>query len=241
MAPRHLAPSTPSLRTELATGLVRAIRRPVTALAATAVAAGVAGFALVPADADEHVAASATSPTVEGGPFRLVAARATAVATAASSTAGEAPAPAPEPAPAPAPTPAPPPAPAAVRPVDAYRLSSGFGPRWGRLHAGVDFAAPLGTPEKAIMDGTVVKAGAASGYGQAVYIQHDNGDVTVYGHMRRILVAIGERVHAGQVIAELGSEGRSTGPHLHLEVHRGGIDGEKVDPVPWLAERGVAV
>jgi murein DD-endopeptidase MepM/ murein hydrolase activator NlpD len=237
MALRHLDPSSPSLRTAFATGLARALRRPVTALAATAVAAGVAGFALVPADNDERVAASATSPSPQGGPFSLVAARATAPATAASSAAADAPTPKPAPTPAPAPEPAP----AAVRPVDSYRLSSGFGPRWGRLHAGLDFAAPLGTPEKAILDGTVVKAGAASGYGQAVYIQHDNGDVTVYGHMRTILVATGERVHAGQVIAELGSEGRSTGPHLHLEVHLGGIDGEKVDPVPWLAERGVSV
>ncbi|WP_448626199.1 M23 family metallopeptidase [Geodermatophilus sp. URMC 64] len=239
MAPRHLDPSTPSLRTEFTSGLVRAFRRPVTALAATAVAAGVAGFALIPADGDEPGAAPVTDSTAHGAPVSLAAARATAEAPAPAPAPAPSPAPVPEPAPEPAP--APPPAPAAVRPVDEYRLSSGFGPRWGRLHAGIDFAAPLGTPEKAIMDGTVVKAGAASGYGQAVYIQHDDGDVTVYGHMRRILVGTGERVHAGQVIAELGSEGRSTGPHLHLEVHLGGIDGEKVDPVPWLAEHGVTV
>jgi len=105
----------------------------------------------------------------------------------------------------------------------------------------VDFAGPLGTPEKAVADGTVVQAGAASGFGQAVYIQHDNGDVTVYGHMRTILVAVGEHVSAGQVIAEMGMEGQSTGSHLHLEVHVGGITGTPIDPVPWLAERGVTV
>jgi murein DD-endopeptidase MepM/ murein hydrolase activator NlpD len=133
------------------------------------------------------------------------------------------------------------PAPAAVSPVDSYQLTSGFGQRWGTLHAGVDFAAPMGTPEKAVVAGTVIKAGPASGFGQAVYIQHDNGDVTVYGHMRRILVGVGEDVAAGQVIAEMGSEGQSTGPHLHLEVHVGGINGTKIDPVPWLAARGVTV
>jgi murein DD-endopeptidase MepM/ murein hydrolase activator NlpD len=109
------------------------------------------------------------------------------------------------------------------------------------MHAGLDFAAPLGTPEKAVVAGTVVKAGAASGFGQAVYIQHENGDVTVYGHMRRILVGVGEHVTAGQVIAEMGAEGHSTGPHLHLEVHVGGIGGTKIDPLPWLAARGVTV
>jgi murein DD-endopeptidase MepM/ murein hydrolase activator NlpD len=109
------------------------------------------------------------------------------------------------------------------------------------MHAGLDFAAPLGTPEKAVMAGTVVKAGAASGFGKAVYIQHANGDVTVYGHMRKILVRTGERVTAGQVIAEMGQEGQSTGSHLHLEVHVGGITGTKINPVPWLAARGVTV
>jgi murein DD-endopeptidase MepM/ murein hydrolase activator NlpD len=109
------------------------------------------------------------------------------------------------------------------------------------MHAGIDFAAPLGTPEKAVMAGTVVKAGAASGFGEAVYVQHDNGDVTVYGHMRTILVGAGEHVAAGQVIAEMGAEGQSTGPHLHLEVHVGGIGGTPIDPTPWLAARGVTV
>ena len=131
--------------------------------------------------------------------------------------------------------------PRAVLPVQGARLSSGFGYRWGTLHAGIDFAAPIGTPEYAAMDGVVVRAGAASGFGLAVYIQHDNGDVTVYGHMQQILVAEGQRVHAGDTIALLGNRGQSTGPHLHFEVHVGGIDGTRVDPLPWLRERGVAV
>jgi murein DD-endopeptidase MepM/ murein hydrolase activator NlpD len=131
--------------------------------------------------------------------------------------------------------------PKAVLPVDGARLSSGFGYRWGTLHAGIDFAAPLGTPEYAAMDGVVVRAGAASGFGLAVYIQHENGDVTVYGHMQEILVQEGQAVKAGDTIALLGNLGQSTGPHLHFEVHEGGIDGPKIDPLPWLIERGVAV
>jgi murein DD-endopeptidase MepM/ murein hydrolase activator NlpD len=131
--------------------------------------------------------------------------------------------------------------PAAVLPVQGARISSVFGNRWGTLHAGVDFAAPLGTPEYAAMDGVVVRAGAASGFGLAVYIQHPNGDVTVYGHMQEILVAEGQTVQAGDTIALLGNRGQSTGPHLHFEVHLGGIDGEKVDPLPWLRANGVQV
>ncbi|WP_369132180.1 M23 family metallopeptidase [Modestobacter sp. I12A-02662] len=127
----------------------------------------------------------------------------------------------------------------AAMPVHGARISSGFGYRWGTLHAGVDFAAPLGTPEYAVADGVVVKAGAASGYGLVVYIQHENGDVTVYGHMQEILVEEGQTVKAGEEIAKLGNRGQSTGPHLHFEVIVGGIDGEKIDPLPWLRERGV--
>jgi murein DD-endopeptidase MepM/ murein hydrolase activator NlpD len=131
--------------------------------------------------------------------------------------------------------------PKVVLPVQGARISSGFGYRWGTLHAGIDFAAPLGTPEYAAADGVVVRAGAASGFGLAVYVQHENGDVTVYGHMQEILVAEGQTVRAGDTIALLGNQGQSTGPHLHFEVHVGGIDGQKIDPLPWLRERGVEV
>ncbi|SEP06311.1 M23 family metallopeptidase [Trujillonella endophytica] len=131
--------------------------------------------------------------------------------------------------------------PDAVLPVQGARLTSGFGARWGTLHAGVDLAAPMHTPEYAAMDGVVLEAGPASGFGLAVYIQHDNGDVTVYGHMDRILVEAGQVVRAGDTIALLGNRGQSTGPHLHFEVHVGGLGGPKVDPLPWLRERGVQI
>jgi murein DD-endopeptidase MepM/ murein hydrolase activator NlpD len=131
--------------------------------------------------------------------------------------------------------------PKAVFPVPGGILTSGFGYRWGTLHAGIDLAAPLGTPEYAVMDGVVLKAGPASGFGLAVYIQHANGDVTVYGHMEKILVQTGQVVHAGDTISLLGAMGQATGPHLHLEVHVGGIEGQKIDPAPWLRERGVQI
>jgi murein DD-endopeptidase MepM/ murein hydrolase activator NlpD len=131
--------------------------------------------------------------------------------------------------------------PKAVIPVQGARLTSTFGARWGTLHAGIDLAAPIGTPEYAAMDGVVLEAGPASGYGNAVYIQHENGDVTVYGHMEKILVTAGQVVKAGDTVALLGNRGQSTGPHLHFEVHVGGMDGQKVDPLPWLRERGVGI
>jgi murein DD-endopeptidase MepM/ murein hydrolase activator NlpD len=131
--------------------------------------------------------------------------------------------------------------PKAVIPVQGARLTSGFGARWGTLHAGVDLAAPMQTPEYAVMDGVVLEAGPASGFGLAVYIQHENGDVTVYGHMDSILVEAGQVVRAGDTIALLGNRGQSTGPHLHFEVHVGGLDGQKIDPLPWLRERGVQI
>ncbi|MCO7222418.1 M23 family metallopeptidase [Klenkia sp. PcliD-1-E] len=131
--------------------------------------------------------------------------------------------------------------PKAVLPVDGARMTTCFCMRWGQMHYGIDLAAPMLTPEYAAEDGVVVRAGAAGGYGQAVYILGVSGDVTVYGHMEEIEVSAGDVVEAGQTIALLGSRGQSTGPHLHFEVHSGGINGRPVDPVEWLAERGVEV
>ncbi len=129
--------------------------------------------------------------------------------------------------------------PKTVLPVRGAVLTSTFGPRWGTYHYGIDLAAPMHTPEYAAADGVVLRAGPASGFGLAVYILHESGDVTVYGHMDSISVSPGDYVEAGQQIALLGNRGQSTGPHLHFEVHRGGEDGERIDPIAWLAARGV--
>ncbi|MCU1669900.1 MAG: Peptidase [Blastococcus sp.] len=120
------------------------------------------------------------------------------------------------------------------------RVSSCFGWRWGALHAGVDLAAPIGTPIYAATSGLVRRAGPATGFGLAIYIQGDDGAVTVYGHVNRYFVSAGERVSAGEQIAEVGNRGQSTGPHLHFEVHPSGrMYGGAVDPVPWLNARGI--
>ena len=120
------------------------------------------------------------------------------------------------------------------------RVSSCYGARWGVTHFGVDIAAPLGTPIYAAHSGVVQRAGAATGFGLAVYIRGDDGVVTVYGHVNRYFASVGERVSAGEQIAEVGNRGQSTGPHLHFEVHPSGqMYGGQVDPVPWLNARGV--
>ncbi|MGY1823826.1 M23 family metallopeptidase [Geodermatophilus sp. SYSU D00079] len=128
-----------------------------------------------------------------------------------------------------------------VKPT-AGRTSSCFGWRWGALHGGVDIAAPIGTPIYAAHSGVVQRAGTATGFGYAVYIRGDDGAVTVYGHVNRYFVQAGERVVAGEQIAEVGNRGQSTGPHLHFEVHPGGaMYGSQVDPVPWMRSRGVSI
>jgi murein DD-endopeptidase MepM/ murein hydrolase activator NlpD len=127
-----------------------------------------------------------------------------------------------------------------VRPARGT-TSSCFGSRWGVTHYGVDIAAPIGTPVYAATDGVVQRAGTATGFGYAVYIRGDDGAVTVYGHVNEYYVSAGERVAAGERIAEVGNRGQSTGPHLHFEVHRGGIEGKRIDPLPWLRARGVDI
>jgi murein DD-endopeptidase MepM/ murein hydrolase activator NlpD len=121
------------------------------------------------------------------------------------------------------------------------RLTTCFCQRWGTMHYGIDLAAPLGTPILAATDGVVIRAGRASGYGNAVYIQDADGNVHVYGHMRYYSVSAGDLVHAGDQIAKVGNEGQSTGPHLHYEIHRGGMSGRPIDPQDFLAERDVHI
>jgi murein DD-endopeptidase MepM/ murein hydrolase activator NlpD len=128
--------------------------------------------------------------------------------------------------------------PKVVRPAQGT-FTSGFGARWGTSHNGVDIANAIGTPIVAAMEGTVIEAGPASGFGLWVRIQHADGTITVYGHMNTIDVPQGAKVKAGQQIATIGNRGQSTGPHLHFEVWIGG--GQKINPVGWLAERGVTL
>ena len=101
-------------------------------------------------------------------------------------------------------------------------VTSEFGPRWGRMHEGIDVGAPSGAPIYASSSGVVASAGSMGGYGQLTLVDHGNGVVTAYAHQSRIGVSVGQRVTAGQVIGAIGSTGNVTGPHLHFETRVGG-------------------
>jgi murein DD-endopeptidase MepM/ murein hydrolase activator NlpD len=125
-------------------------------------------------------------------------------------------------------------------PVANSYITSGFGGRadpmggGGEFHKGIDFKATTGDPVLSVADGVVSFAGVRSGYGNVVEIDHGNGYVTRYAHNSRLLVRVGDLVHAGGVIAKAGSTGRSTGAHVHLEVWQ---NGHVVNPRPFLAAR----
>ncbi|HEY8396938.1 MAG TPA: M23 family metallopeptidase [Flavihumibacter sp.] len=126
----------------------------------------------------------------------------------------------------------------AIQPVsnsDLRRIASGFGYRIDpvyktvKMHAGLDFAAPQGTPIYATANGTVKLAGnTGNGYGNHVIINHGYGYETLYGHMYRIKAKVGQKVKRGEIIGYVGSTGKSTGPHLHYEVHK---NSKRLDPV----------
>ncbi|MGY1682649.1 peptidoglycan DD-metalloendopeptidase family protein [Geodermatophilus sp. SYSU D01176] len=123
----------------------------------------------------------------------------------------------------------------------AGRVTSCYGPRWGTMHQGIDIAAPIGTPIYVPEDGVVLQAGPASGFGQAVYVQHGDGQITLYGHVNQFFVSAGQVVQAGDHIADVGNKGQSTGPHLHFEVHQGGLYASRVNPMPWLQSHGISL
>ena len=114
-------------------------------------------------------------------------------------------------------------------------LTSSYGWRWGRMHRGIDIAAPIGTPIFAAASGKVVGAGWHSGYGNLVKLEHLDGSYTLYAHNHRNLVRHGQRVKQGEQIAEMGSTGRSTGSHLHFEIHR--EDRRAINPLAMLERK----
>lgn len=124
-----------------------------------------------------------------------------------------------------------PPPPSSVRWPSAGRLSSTYGERWGRMHEGIDMAAPAGDPVVAAEAGEVYFAARLGGYGNTVLIDHGGGMHTLYAHQSELHVSEGDLVERGEVIGLIGSTGRSTGPHLHFEIQ---LDGEPVDPMRFL-------
>ncbi|MFW6294255.1 MAG: peptidoglycan DD-metalloendopeptidase family protein [Halanaerobium sp.] len=111
------------------------------------------------------------------------------------------------------------------------RITSYYGPRWGRMHEGLDFAAPMGSPIRAVSSGRVVYSGWATGYGYVVIIQHQKGLRTLYAHNSKLLVREGESVGKGEVVARSGNTGNSTGPHLHFEVQ---VNGRPENPLDYI-------
>lgn len=131
-------------------------------------------------------------------------------------------------------------------PITGAAISSGFGwrvhPITGerKLHKGVDFAAPTGTPIFASAEGVVTYAGwTDDGYGNVVELRHENGELTLYAHTNKVYVSKGQAVNKGQAIAEVGTTGRSTGPHLHFEIQPDGKTA--VDPMDYLQLRLVTL
>lgn len=123
-------------------------------------------------------------------------------------------------------------------PISEPVETSGFGYRWGRLHAGEDFAVSTGTPLASMSTGTVAFAGEESGFGKLVEIRYWDGTVSYFGHMSVVSVNVGESVKPGEIVGRSGNTGHSTGPHLHLEIHPDG--GDAVDPIPWLTDHHVS-
>lgn len=117
-------------------------------------------------------------------------------------------------------------------------LSSPFGDRWGRIHEGIDLAGGYSSPILAATSGTVIYAGPESGYGEVLKVADWDGTQTWYGHMSKFLVKVGDKVKPGQKIALVGAAGDATGPHLHFEVR---VNGTPIDPIPFLAARGIHI
>ena len=122
-------------------------------------------------------------------------------------------------------------APFAMPVKGTFRFTSGYGPRWGEMHRGTDFAAKSGAPIYATADGVVTRAEWGSGYGRVVYVKHAFGIETRYAHMAKIRVKKGQRVSRGQRIGDMGNSGRSTGTHLHYEVR---VNGKDVNPMIYI-------
>ncbi|WP_063787046.1 M23 family metallopeptidase [Streptomyces sp. NBRC 110028] len=124
-------------------------------------------------------------------------------------------------------------------PVASYTLTAGFGQAgdlWSADHTGQDFAAPTGTPVKAVGGGTITQAGWAGSYGYRIVLKLDDGTEIWYCHLSSMVVTSGT-VSSGETIGRVGATGNVTGPHLHLEVRPGG--GSPIDPMPWLRDHGL--
>jgi murein DD-endopeptidase MepM/ murein hydrolase activator NlpD len=123
-------------------------------------------------------------------------------------------------------------------PLRGYTFTTPYGVRYGKLHAGIDLAAPEGTPYRAIHAGTVTKAGWFGGYGYCVIVKHADGTEAIYGHSSQLLVKPGQQVKAGDQLGLVGNTGHTYGTHLYLEIH---VNGMPKDPITFLMDRVVDI
>ena len=121
--------------------------------------------------------------------------------------------------------------PAYIMPVEDYEFTSAFGPRWGRVHEGIDLAVSSGSIVSAAADGVVIQSGWNGGYGISIYVDHGNGIITRYGHLSQAYAQVGRQVKQGETIGLSGNTGNSTGPHLHFEIRIGDV---AVDPTNYV-------
>ena len=128
-----------------------------------------------------------------------------------------------------------------VEALPSGRLTSDFGPRWGKNHDGLDIGAASGTPLYAMSRGTVVGSFFDSSFGNKIEIKYWDGSVSWYAHMSARLVRAGDTVMHGDIVGRVGSTGNSTGPHLHIEIHPTAGVNKPMNPAPWLRSRGVMV
>ena len=118
-----------------------------------------------------------------------------------------------------------------TNPLRSGTLTSRYGTRWGRLHAGIDIANSTGTAIYAAQSGDITFAGWSGNYGNLIIIQHSNGYETYYAHCSSILVSVGDKVEQGQLIGKVGCTGNATGPHVHFEIR---LNGNVVDPYTYI-------
>ncbi|AXK33257.1 M23 family peptidase [Streptomyces armeniacus] len=129
-------------------------------------------------------------------------------------------------------------------PVVNFKVSAPYGVRGGWAaghHTGIDLAVPVGTPVRSVGAGTVVFSGSSGSYGKVITVRMADGKYTLFAHLSKRHVGKGDRVKAGTVLGKSGNTGRSTGPHLHFEVRTKRSYGSDINPVAYLAERGVHI
>lgn len=119
------------------------------------------------------------------------------------------------------------------------KFTSAYGQRWGRLHAGIDLATPVGTPLRSMSKGVVIDTGRGSSSGRFVRVKFWDNTVAYYYHMSSISVSVGDELYPGDIVGRSGNSGHSYGPHLHLEIHPNG--GGPINPIPWLSKRGIDI